>query len=62
MSFCFEQTLGFNRCHAAGAGRGDGLAVNAVLHVARMENAVDIGARAAMRNHIALGIEIELAR
>ncbi len=55
VSFRFQVTLGFNGRHAARAGGGDGLAVGAVLHVAGMEHARDVGARAAFGKDVAVG-------
>src|SRR5688500_16675517 len=42
-----EPALGLDGGHAAGAGRGDGLPVVAVLHIAAGEDALDVGARGA---------------
>ena len=61
MPLFFEQTLGFDCRHAAGAGRRNRLTVDAVLHVARVKNAVDIGSRAPVRDEVAVRIQIELA-
>ena len=55
VSFRFQETLGFDGRHAARAGGGDGLAVDAVLHVAGVENARDVGARAALGKNVAVG-------
>ena len=43
-----QESFRFDGRHAARARRRDGLPVRAVLHVARMEHARDIGARAAL--------------
>jgi hypothetical protein len=43
----FEPALGLDRGHAAGAGGGDGLAVDLVLNVAAGEDAFDASARRA---------------
>jgi hypothetical protein len=37
--------LGIERCHAAGTGRGAGLAVDVILHIAGSEDALDAGLR-----------------
>jgi hypothetical protein len=42
-----------------GAGRGDGLAVGVVLHVAAGEHAVDVGGRAGPGDEVAVLIEVE---
>ena len=60
MTFRFEKPLHFDRRHAARARRRDRLAVGAVLHVARVEHAGDIGPRAALREDVAVGIEFDL--
>src|SRR5450830_573111 len=39
----FQVALGVERGHAAGAGAGDGLAVDMILHVAGGEHAIDAG-------------------
>src|SRR5689334_20995868 len=61
LSFGFEITLGFHGGHAARAGGGDGLAVSAILHVAGMEHAGNVGARAAFRDDVAFRIGFDLA-
>ena len=40
-----KEPLGIQRCHAAGAGAGDGLTVHVVLHIARGKNAGHAGHR-----------------
>src|ERR1017187_6056700 len=61
VSFRFQISFRFYRGHAARAGRGNGLAVSPVLHVAGMENARDAGARAALGDDITVGIGLDLA-
>ena len=61
MPFGFQKPLHFDGGHASGARRGDRLPIGPVLHVAGMKNARDVGARAAMGNDVAVGIEIDLA-
>ena len=61
MAFCFEKPLCFNRRHTTGARSGDGLAISPVLYVASVENTLDIRPGAAVRNDVAVRIEIELA-
>src|SRR5580704_4560181 len=61
VSLRFQHSFGFDGCHAACAGGRNRLAVNAILHVACMEHAGNIGARAAMGEQVAVRIEIELA-
>jgi hypothetical protein len=61
VSFRLQEALGFERGHAAGAGGGDGLAVDAVLHVAGVEHASDAGSRAALGEDVAVGVEFDLA-
>src|SRR5687767_10041434 len=57
-----EEFLRIEGGHAAGAGGGDGLAVDLVLHVAARKHALDTGARAAgLDPDIAVAIEIEMA-
>src|SRR5580658_9021777 len=61
VSFRFQKSFRFYRRHAARAGRRDGLPVQAVLHVARVKYAGNVGARAALREDVALGIGIDLS-
>ena len=56
----FQETLGFDGGFAAGAGSGDGLAVDAVFDVSGVEDAFDAGAGAALSNDVAVGIEVDL--
>ena len=60
MAFGFEEAFDFDRCHAAGAGSGDGLAVDPVLHVPGMKDAFHVGAGSAVRDDVAIFIEIDL--
>ena len=46
MALVFEEPLRFHGSHAACSRGGDRLAVGPVLHIARMENALDVRARA----------------
>ena len=48
MPFGFQEALSFDSGHAARSGRGNRLAVSAILHIARVEYAFDAGACAAM--------------
>ena len=57
----FQEPLRFDRGHAAGTGRGDGLAVMMVLHVAGGENAFDVRFRAVVRDQVAVFVHIQLA-
>src|SRR6185436_14491186 len=61
MSFRFEEALGFHGRHATGAGRRNRLPVTAVLHVARVKHAGNIGSRAAFGQNVAVGVRIDLA-
>ena len=58
-----EELLGVERGHAAGAGRGDRLAVDLVHHVAAGEDAGHAGPGAcpASTADIAVGVEVEMA-
>jgi len=53
--------LGFDRGHAAGAGRGDRLPITRVHDVAAGEDAGDVRARAAVGQDIAVRVELDLA-
>src|ERR1700722_9624013 len=57
----FKVALGFNRCHATSARRRDGLAIYAILDIARVKYADNIGSRAAFRNNVTVGIEVDLS-
>src|SRR5262249_1173887 len=61
VSFRFEKALGFHGRHAAGAGGGDGLSINAILHVTRVKDAGDAGSRATLRDNVAVLIGLGLA-
>ena len=61
MAFGFQEPLRFDGGHASRARGCDGLTINAILDVARVEHTGDIGARASVRNDVAVGIEIDLA-
>src|SRR5579863_2562752 len=61
MPFGFEESLYFNGRHAPCARRRDGLPICPVLHVAGVKYACYVGARAAMRNDVAVRVEIDLA-
>ncbi len=54
--FGFEESLRLHRCHATCSGSGDGLAVIAILHITGVKNARNVGARAAVRDDIAVRI------
>ena len=55
-----EEPFGVERRGAAGAGRGDRLAVGVVDEVAAGEDAGDVGAGgAALDEHVALGVELD---
>src|SRR5690606_18527898 len=57
-----EEALRVHRRHAAGAGRGDGLAIDRILHVARGEHALDVGrGRARLGQDVAALVHVELA-
>jgi len=45
MALSFEEPFGFDSGHAACAGCSNGLAIDAILNVTRVEHAGDIGAR-----------------
>src|SRR3954449_4298210 len=61
VSLRFEQPLSFYCRHAAGACCRNRLPVYAILHVAGVKHARDIRPRAAVREQIAIGVEIQLA-
>src|SRR5271170_3245742 len=61
VAFGFQKPLHFDGGHASGARRSDRLAIRPVLDVAGVKNARDVGARAAVRDDVAVGIEIDLA-
>src|SRR5580704_10261224 len=48
----FQESLGFNRCHASGTGGGDRLTIAAVLHISASVDTVHT------RQHIIMGFEI----
>src|SRR4051794_12212041 len=57
-----EVALGLDGRHAPAAGRGDGLAVDVVLHVAAREDPLERGSgRAALGEDVAVLVEVELA-
>src|SRR5579863_2235706 len=56
-----QKLLGFHRGHAARAGGGHGLLIDAVLDVAGMEHTCHAGARTTLRDDVAFGIELDLA-
>src|SRR4051812_24603251 len=60
MSFRFEKSFYFDGRHAARAGGRDGLAIGAVLDVARVKDARDVGARAAFGEDVAVGVGFDL--
>jgi hypothetical protein len=49
-----QEALRFDGRFAAGSGGGDGLAIDAILHVAGVEYALDVGPRAAAADDVAL--------
>ena len=56
-----EEPLGVEGRHAAGARRGDRLAVDVVLHVAGREDARDVRlGRAGLRHEVAVLVVVEL--
>ena len=55
-----EVVLGIDRSHAAGAGGGDGLPVDVILHVAAREDARNARSCAAVRAQVAVRIHLEL--
>src|SRR3984957_5864141 len=62
LALCFEPAFGVDGGHAAGAGRGDCLAVDAVDDVAAGEDAVDVGVgRARFHLDVADLVHLELA-
>src|ERR1700683_3583378 len=61
MALRFQKSLGFNRCHATRARRRDGLLVNTILHVTRVEYACNMGSRAALRQDVPISISQDLA-
>jgi hypothetical protein len=50
--FCAEKSLRIDGCHTTGAGGGNGLAVNMILHIAARKHARDIGLSAVMSQDI----------
>ena len=60
MPFRFQKAFHFDRGHTTSARRSDGLAVCAVLDVAGVKNARDIRACPAVRNDIAIAVQIQL--
>ena len=56
----FQILLGVDRRHAAGAGGGNRLTVDVILDVARGEDARDVGARAVVRQDVAVRVHLEL--
>ena len=61
VSLRFQKSFGFDRRHATRARRRDGLPVDPVLHIPRMEDAGYIGSRAALRQDVAIFIGQDLA-
>src|ERR1700722_19236192 len=61
MAFGFQVALGFYGCHATGTRRRYGLAIYAILDVACVEDAGNVGSRAAFRDNVAVGIEVDLS-
>src|ERR1700730_16727644 len=61
MSFRLEKFFHLHGGHATRAGSRNGLPVSAVLHVAGMEHAGDVGARAALGGDVAIGVGFDLA-
>src|SRR5690242_19410848 len=61
LSFSFQKALRFDCGHATRACRGNGLPVASVLLVAGVKHTLYVGACAAMRDDIAVCIELELA-
>src|ERR1039457_1880504 len=60
VSFRFQELFDFHGRHAPRSGCGDRLTVDAILHVARVEYARDISARAALRDDVAVGVGFDL--
>src|SRR5271167_245482 len=57
--FFFQQAFRFKRRHAPGTGRRDGLTIGAVFDITGMEHALDVRSRPAVRNDIAVRIEVQ---
>src|SRR5208282_719691 len=57
----FQEALGFDGGHAAGAGGGDGLAIDVVLHVAGDEHALDARFGAVFGHQVAGRVHFKLA-
>ena len=60
VSFRFQITFRFDRRHATRPGRRNRLPIRPVLHVACMEDALAARTRAAMRNDVAIRIQVDL--
>lgn len=56
MSVGLEKPFYFDSGHTTGPGCGNRLTIRSVLYIARMINTLDIGARAAVRNDVAVRI------
>lgn len=56
MAFRFEKSFGFNGGHATCARSRNGLPIGAILDVAGMKHARDIGARPTMRDDVPVGV------
>ena len=52
----FQKSLGVDRSHAAGARRGDRLAVDVILHIAASKHAGNIGLGAVVGENVAARI------
>src|ERR1700733_9193118 len=59
--FGFKKALGFDGGHTSSTRRCDGLSISPVLDVARVKDARHVGPRAAVRDDVAVGIEIDLS-
>ena len=59
-ALAFQPTLGVDGGHAAGAGRGDGLAIHMILNITTGEHALDIGMRSGVGEQVPVVFEIEL--
>ena len=57
----FQKPLGVDRRHAAGARRGDGLAIDMILDVAACKDTRDFGFRPVMSDNVSVGIQIQLS-
>src|SRR5580693_3030035 len=61
MPLGFQEPLCLDGGHAAGAGCCDGLTIGAVLNVAGMKHTRHVGARTALRDDVAIRVELNLA-